>query len=71
MSSQEYINKITLLHQVGISKLFHEVDAGQTTHKCPVSSEFCCILVQLVSVEDDFVAFNRPECLELYEDKTK
>ena len=35
---------------------------------CPVSSEF---LVQLVGVEDDFVAFNRPENLELYEDKTK
>jgi hypothetical protein len=37
----------------------------------PVSSEFCCVLMQLVGVEDDFVAFSRRENLEFYGNKTE
>jgi hypothetical protein len=33
-----------------------------------LSSEFCCVLMQLVGVEDDYVAFSGSENLEFYED---
>jgi len=35
MSSEEYINKITLLHQVGISNYLMRKTHGQTTLKKP------------------------------------
>ena len=42
MSSWEYINKITLLHQVGSSNYFMRKMHGQTTLKLPVSIPLSC-----------------------------
>ena len=47
MSSEEYINKITLLHQVDISLYFMRKMHGQTTLKLSVRSSLFCDVSQL------------------------